>query len=746
MKLDAIKKYFVSYGLDPDIQQDVRQAVWRENLRSTKFFTLTGAVGLVLCALSPLLYEKNPAKAVGFLAFAAACFIVYFIVRSVFQKPSCTARQANAVLWLALVVMFAGQLYIGCISAPTRTSTIYHAILLYTMALFVFEPKAALWGPLCSTVCFLTVEIFVKDPSLVLADAINAVFSTGMGIIVGMYSSKVRMKGFASLCREARQTEELRIAVESANAANMAKSSFMSQMSHEIRTPLNAIIGYNTLAKNAITEAKTDEERRQADMSAMDCLTKSELASKHLLTVINDVLDMSAIESGKIKLTNDRFDFKNLISSLTVLFYSQAKAKGIHFDVLFDSPTEEWFVGDQMRINQVLTNLLSNAVKFTPEGGSVTLSILPEAVNDSLMRFYFEISDTGIGMSSAYIERLWQPFEQADSSISRRFGATGLGLAITTSLVDIMGGSITVTSELGAGSVFKVELTVERVAQPQETGLYDFSDVHALIVDDDKSTCDYIQLLFNRCGARSETVNSGKEAIAAFVESLERNDLFTLCLVDWRMRGMDGITTVREIRKLAGNDVPIIIITAYDYAEIAESVKDAGVTMFVAKPLFQSSLFDLLATVCGASNSQSVAINDVVNFDGARALLAEDNEMNMEVAKRILEATGLAVDTARNGREAVSMFENAPAGTYQAILMDVHMPEMDGYQATKAIRGSMQAEGATIPIIAMTADAFAENVAEAYAAGMNDHIAKPIEVDLLFKTLQKYICPNSGTC
>ena len=739
MKLDALKKYFASYGLDPEIQQDVRQAVCTENLRSTNFFLLTGAVGLVLCALSPLFYEKNAVKAAVFLAFAAVCFIVYLIARHVSAKGNCTERQANAVLWLALAVMYAGQLYIGCLSAPTRTSTIYHAILLYTMALFVFKPKAAIIGPIVSTVCFLAVEVFVKDPALVLADSINAVFSTGMGIIVGLYTSKVRIKGFASQCREARQNMQLRAAVESAHAANMAKSSFMSQMSHEIRTPLNAIIGFNTLAKNAITEAKTDEERRQANMSAMDCLVKSELASKHLLTVINDVLDMSAIESGKIRLANERFDFKNLISSLTVLFYSQAKAKGVHFDVLFDSPTEEWFAGDQMRINQVLTNILSNAVKFTPEGGSVKLSITPEAIDDALMRFCFEISDTGIGMSQEFIERLWQPFEQADSSISRRFGGTGLGLAITKSLVNIMGGEISAVSEPGVGSVFRVELTVGRIEQPQETWLYDFSDVHALVVDDDRSTCDYITLLFDRCGARSQTVNSGMAAISTIRESLERGDPFTLCLVDWRMPGMDGITTVKEIRKLAGNDVPIIIVTAYDYTEIADKVKDAGVTIFLAKPLFQSSLFDLLATVCGVVKPKDIVKKDTVRFGGARALLAEDNQMNMEVAKRLLESMGLAVDGAWNGRQAVSMFEKAPAGTYQVILMDVHMPEMDGYQATRTIRASALPEGATIPIIAMTADAFAENVAEAYAAGMSDHIAKPIEVNLLLKTLQKYI-------
>ena len=538
---------------------------------------------------------------------------------------------------------------------------------------------------------------------------------------------------------EADKNRALEAALAAAEQASAAKGEFMSRMSHEIRTPLNAIIGYNTIAKNAMAEARSDEERRQADMSAMDCLTKSELASKHLLSVINDVLDMSAIESGRIKLANERFDLKSLVSSLTVLFYAQAKAKGIRFDVLFQSPAEEWYTGDQMRINQILTNLLSNAVKFTPEGGSVEMRITPSVADERHMRFSFEIADTGIGMKPEHMERLWQPFEQADSSISRRFGGTGLGLAITKSLVGIMGGAISAESEPGNGSVFRVELTLGRVEQPKATGGYDFSGIHALVVDDDDGTCDYIKLLFDRCNARCLTVTSGPDALDAFRAALERGDRFTLCLVDWRMPGMDGIETVREIRKLAGSDMPIIIVTAYDYTEIADQVADAGVTMFVAKPLFQSSLFDLLATISGTQKPQSVPKSETVSFSGARVLLAEDNKMNMEVAKRILQSTGLTVDGAWNGSEAVAMFERAAAGTYQAILMDIHMPELDGYQATRAIRHSAHPEGATVPVIAMTADAFAENVAEAYAAGMNDHIAKPIDVALLFKTLRKYI-------
>ena len=533
--------------------------------------------------------------------------------------------------------------------------------------------------------------------------------------------------------------ERMKEALAVAEAASAAKGSFMSRMSHEIRTPLNAVIGYNTIARSEMTKAKNDEERRQADMRVMDCLLKSELASKHLLTIINDVLDMSAIESGKIRVARDRFDFKNLITSLTAVFYAQAKSKGVDYEVIFEGLTEEWFVGDQMRVNQIMTNLLSNAVKFTPAGGRVKLTIRQTEADEKTARIDLEVSDTGIGMTKEYLGQIWTPFEQADSSISRRFGGTGLGLSITKSLVDLMGGDIQVESAVGSGTTFRVELTFGRTEQPSLSKTIDFSAINALIVDDDQSTCDYMRLLFTRCGARCQTVTSGEGAVQLFDDAQRRGDRFTICLVDWRMPQMDGLETVRNIRRIAGRDIPIIIITAYDFSEISDISKDFGINEFISKPLFQSSLFDLLANICGRQSPVKLNRSTAYDFSGARALLAEDNEMNMEVAKRVLTSVNLAVDGVKNGKEALDMFLSAPGGTYQAILMDVQMPEMDGYEATRRIRASGHPEARTIPIIAMTADAFAENVAEAHAAGMNDHVSKPIDMPKLFDTLNKYI-------
>ena len=413
--------------------------------------------------------------------------------------------------------------------------------------------------------------------------------------------------------REREKNLQLQEALASAEQANLAKSTFMSRMSHEIRTPLNAIIGYNAISSAKLAEVKSGAKCEETTQKALDCLSKSDIASQHLLTIINDVLDMSAIESGKIKIAHEPFNFKEMVSALTDMFLPQAKARGIDFKTVFDMPAEEWFAGDQMRIKQIFTNLLSNAVKFTPPGGRIRLAVSRRETDEHTARLHFELTDTGIGMSRDFLNNIWLPFEQADASISRLFGGTGLGLSITKNLVDLMGGTISVESEVDAGSAFKVDLTLERAEPP--------------------------------------------------------------------------------------------------------------------------------ASDCSGNLSGAGKEPDAPDFAGARVLLAEDNQMNMEITKTILTSWNLAVDEAWNGREAVETFCAAPAGTYRAILMDVHMPEMDGYRATQAIRASSHAEAATIPIIAMTADVFAEDVAEAMAAGMNTHIGKPLEITLLLDTLRRYCLP-----
>ncbi len=575
-------------------------------------------------------------------------------------------------------------------------------------------------------------DLLYRDHVPIIIGALLAVTITAALIFISVMRRRSHKKILAAL-------EEKDEALIVAKQASTAKGSFMSRMSHEIRTPLNAVIGYNLIARNELSGAKSEIQRRSAEMKVMDCLTKSDIASKHLLTVINDVLDMSAIESGKIKIEHARFDFKGLITSLTTVFYSQAKAKGVTLDVVIGALSDEWFVGDQMRTNQILTNLLSNAIKFTPEGGSVKLTISQPADDGGSKHVHFEISDTGIGMTDEYLEHIWTPFEQADSSISRRFGGTGLGLSITKNLVDLMKGSIKVESAPGSGTTFFVDLFYERADMPEQAVPYSFDSINALVVDDDPGTCDYIRLLFNRCGARCATVTSGADAIRAVERTVAEKDKFSVCLVDWRMPEMDGIATIQRIRELVGERLPIIVLTAYDYTEIADKAAEVGVNRFISKPLFQSSLFDLLTNICGDQRPKEIKKSESYDFKGARVILAEDNAMNMEIARMIMESAGLAVDSAWNGSEACSLFTGSEPGTYLAILMDVHMPVMNGYEATRKIRSSAHPEAATIPIIAMTADAFKEDVAEAREAGMNSHISKPIDVTVLFEALDKCV-------
>ena len=533
--------------------------------------------------------------------------------------------------------------------------------------------------------------------------------------------------------------EKAKDALALAEKANASKSQFLSRMSHEMRTPLNAIIGYNAISGKALSEAKSESDMKNAAMRALDCVTKSNIASRHLLTVINDVLDMSAIESGKFKISREPFDFRGAISALSLLFFSQAKDKGVSFDVAFDAPMEEWFVGDQMRINQILTNLLSNAVKFTPKGGSVRLAISEARLDDERTAVRFTVSDTGIGMSEAFLNNIWTPFEQADSSISRRFGGTGLGLTITKNLVDMMDGSIRVESREREGSRFQVELPLGRTEQPVREAVYDFSGIRALVVDDDRSTCEYLGLLFERYGVKCVSASCGRDAVAAVGEALSGGEGYSLCLIDWNMPEMSGAETVSRIREAVGPALPIIVISAYDLSEVMPAAERLGVNAFIEKPLFQSTVFDMLVNITDHSRAPRPERKSSLDFGGLRVLLAEDNKMNMEIAQAMLSSWGLQVDEAWNGLEAVEKFAASPVGSYRAILMDVHMPEMDGYQATQEIRRAARPDAGTVPIIAMTADVFAEDVAEAMAAGMNAHVGKPIDTAALGELLKKYI-------
>ncbi len=523
----------------------------------------------------------------------------------------------------------------------------------------------------------------------------------------------------------------LKEALEAATQASESKGNFLSNMSHEIRTPLNAMIGYLTIAKG---DDCTDEKR-------IYCINNCEAASRHLLQIINDILDMSSIENGKLKIAHEEFDLKKQISDITTIFYQNAKTKNVSFETIIDGLTEEWVIGDELRTNQVLMNLLSNAVKFTPEKGRVTLHVEQLREDDSKVYMRFSVTDTGIGMSKEYMSRIFKPFEQENAGTARKFGGSGLGLSITNNLVHMMGGKIDVSSIPDEGTTFTVTMFFGK-SQTEHVNVLpsDYSHVRVLVVDDKEDECSYVKTMLKRCGVKSDTATSGEKALKLVKGRTGGDYSYDMCIIDWNMPDMNGGEVTRRIRKELGEDMPIIIATAYDITSFEGEARKDGATKIIAKPLFQSTLFDLLVSTFGGydPDAKHEKAKQHIDLSGLHILLAEDNPMNMDIAVTILNKEGIIVEQASNGSEACEKFLSAPAKTFDLILMDVQMPVMDGYEATRQIRNSSHPEAKTIPIIAMTANAFAEDIAEALSKGMNAHIAKPIDYDKLFDVLSSY--------
>jgi signal transduction histidine kinase/CheY-like chemotaxis protein len=532
--------------------------------------------------------------------------------------------------------------------------------------------------------------------------------------------------------------KQLDAAVRKADSANIAKSRFLAQMSHEIRTPMNAIIGLIVIAKTSLQNVTKTE----------DYLNKIQSSSKLLLSIINDILDMSAIEGGKIKIAHGDFDFRKVLTSLTSVFYQQAKQKGIYFVVDLQGVTEEHLVGDELRLNQILMNLLSNAIKFTPAQGHITLRIQQTGLSDSKVHLRFIVKDTGCGMSQELLSRLFQPFEQGSADTARKHGGSGLGLSIAKHLAELMGGSIEVKSQVGQGTMFTVDLPFTRSGKAGGT-VSILTDIRTLVVDDDPDACEYAGLLLKRMKVRYDCVNSGEEALEMLSKANEQKDPYKLCLIDWQMKGMDGLTLTKNIRAIFSNDPIIIIVSAYDLSEIMDEGLSAGVSQFITKPLFQSVVFDALMNISsGKISKQRIPSYKEIfakyDFTGYKVLVAEDSALNMEVAVKLLQMVNFTVVCAENGQEAVELYEKAPANEYAVILMDVNMPVLNGYEATHKIRQSKKSDAQRILIYAMTANAFSEDVKDAIEAGMNGHIAKPIETEVLYKTLEEGLKKRVG--
>ncbi len=531
--------------------------------------------------------------------------------------------------------------------------------------------------------------------------------------------------------KEQEQKNVLSEALAQAQYANKAKTTFLNNMSHDIRTPMNAIIGFTSLAVSHI-----DNQEQVSDY-----LGKIITSSNHLLSLINDVLDMSRIESGKVKIEEKEVSLPEIMHDLRTIVQADVKSKQLEFYIDTLDVTNETIICDKLRLNQVLLNILSNAMKYTKPGGTVSVRVIQTAeASEGYANYEFSVKDTGIGMSPQFLQHVFEPFEREQTSTVSGIQGTGLGLAITKNIVDLMGGTITVESEVGKGSEFRVKFRFRVTETPvEEQKLAQLENIKALVVDDDVNTCVSVSKMLSTIGMRSDWTTLGKEAVIRTKFALEQKDPYGAYIIDWLMPDMNGIELVRRIRKVIGKGTPIIIITAYDWTDIEKEAREAGVTAFCSKPIFLSELRNVLGAPFKVKEETAEKEEEEINFEGKRILLVEDNELNMEIAQTILEAVGFIIDTADDGSVAVEQMKKMPADTYDLILMDVQMPIMNGYEATRAIRKLDDPVKAAVPIVAMTANAFDEDRKEAIDAGMNGYAAKPIEIDKLMALLQNIL-------
>jgi len=516
-----------------------------------------------------------------------------------------------------------------------------------------------------------------------------------------------------------------------AQHANRAKTTFLSNMSHDIRTPMNAIIGFATIAVSHI------DNRDQVK----DCLQKVLSSSNHLLSLINDILDMSRIESGKVQIKEQECNISELMHNLVNIIQPQVKAKQLELFIDTFEIVNEDVIADSLKLNQVFINLLSNAVKYTPAGGTITFRIMQKTTfRHGYGDYIFIIKDNGIGMSKEFVEHIFEPFEREKNTTVSGIQGTGLGMAITKNIVDMMNGSISVKSEQGVGTEFIVAVTFRiHAGKKEQQDIPELKNCRALVVDDDFNTCDSVSYMLGQIGMRAEWTLSGKEAVLRTRQAVMRGDDYCVYIIDWLLPDMNGIEVTRRIRKEMGENVPIIVLTAYDGSDVEDEAKEAGVTAFCSKPLFMSELRSCLYSIVNTEEEKIVDSSVDMKFSTGHILLVEDNELNQEIAVEILGDAGFSTDVAENGKIAVEMLAASEPGYYQLVLMDIQMPVMNGYEAAKAIRKLESQELASVPILAMTANAFEEDRQEALRCGMNGHLPKPIDVENLYSTLKEIL-------
>ncbi len=526
------------------------------------------------------------------------------------------------------------------------------------------------------------------------------------------------------------QTRALAEALTAAEEANKAKTTFLSNMSHEIRTPMNAIIGLDNIALN---DPDISDKTREH-------LEKIGTSAQHLLNIINDILDMSRIESGRMTIKSEEFSFSKALEQVNTIISGQCRDKALAYECRVKGKVDDYYIGDDMKLRQIMINILGNAVKFTPSGGKVDFTVEEMARFNGQSTLRFVISDTGIGMSTEYLPKIFDTFSQEDSSSTNKYGSTGLGMPITKRLVEMMNGTIEVESEKGIGTTFTVTVTLKESGRKDiQSESYEIQphEMFVLVIDDDPVACEHAQVVLGQAGVKCEIALSGEEGLKMVEVRHARREPYNLILVDWKMPGMDGVETTRRIRSIVGHETPIIILTSYNWDDIADEARNAGVDSFAPKPLFAATVMDEFREAFRKKNE--AIMGKRADLKGRRILLAEDMVVNAEIMVMVLAMKEMDTDVAENGQIAVDMFKEHDPGYYDAILMDMRMPVMDGLEATKTIRSLDRPDAKQIPIIALTANAFDEDVQRSMQAGLNAHLSKPVEPESLFNTLESLI-------
>ncbi len=648
-----------------------------------------------------------------------------FIAENHSSDPEAAASLASGYDQLASNVRY----YIGMVTNPAISDTA------------VREYAESSIYPLIDDL--LAIDIEILDESTEVADTMYTTVTTAghQTLIVScvlMAAVVFSLTVYLTILRRKSDREnQLRASLEEAlilaQSANAAKSTFLSNMSHDIRTPMNAIVGLTAIAHSHLDDP----------IRVKECLSRITTSSKHLLGLINDVLDMGKIESGKMSLNEEPFSFPDLIGEFVTIVQPQARAKKLRFDVVIGNIEREMVIGDTMRINQVLMNLAGNAVKYTEEGDVVRISVSEEpSLQPGFNNYRFVVHDTGIGMDAEFLERIFDPFEREGNDKTPFIEGTGLGMSITKNIVDLMGGTITVESQPGAGSTFTVVIPLRPYDEAaEELDVSCLEGIRVLVVDDDRDVLENTKNVLDGFGMRGDCSATGNEAVSLTAQAFADGDGYEAIIVDWIMPGMDGLETIRQIRDKVGDATPIVLVSAYDWTEIEEEASQAGVSAFVSKPLFRSRLYHVLRAVCVDGGVEEVAHGSLSKHPlSGRVLLVEDNELNREIATELIEQLGAEVECACDGEEAVSMTRDAEEGYYQLIFMDWQMPRLDGIEATRAIIAYEQQTGrAHVPIVAMTANAFNEDRRRALEAGMDGFMAKPINLAELERNLRTYL-------